>query len=96
MVSLCRVCTFVSKNKKLPSAAKGREHKASAVPPDFSEKIPEHSNSACNGTARPLLLIFTTAAPKRKAHRCFVSALSRVGDLCKPAYANSRFFIAFP
>ena len=41
MVSVCRVPTFgfvfSEKYKKPPSAAKGREHEASAVPPDFSE-----------------------------------------------------------
>ena len=94
MVSVCRVFTFV-KNKKLPSAAKGRERKASAVPPDFSENS-EHSNFACNGAYRLSLLLFTTAAPKRKAHRNFGSALSLGGTLCQPVFANSRFFTAFP
>jgi hypothetical protein len=39
MVKKCRVFTLAQKNKKPPSAAKGREHQASAVPPDFSEKF---------------------------------------------------------
>ena len=39
MVKVRRVFTFAQKNKKLPSAAKGRERNASAVPPDFSEKF---------------------------------------------------------
>ena len=95
MVSVCRVFTFVKKIKN----SRPQQRDGSAMLPRYHPIFPknsEHSNFACNGAYRLSLLLFTTAAPKRKAHRNFGSALSLGGTLCQPVFANSRFFTAFP
>ena len=80
MVKMCRVFTFAQKNKKLPSAAKGREHSASAVPPDFSEIF--RNTQILSVTGHPVRRYFVSRRPLQSERHIATSApLSALSEL---------------